>query len=91
MAVPAHATSRQLKSLNTYLDFKIHVLQKFLVHCVCKLVDGSQEHPTKEKQRHRLNECISGNLFQPCVTLMEEHFNTEHAGRSRSHTREHSR
>lgn len=47
---PARTALAQLKTLNTYLDFKIHVLQKFLVHCLCKFVDGSQEHPKKEKQ-----------------------------------------
>lgn len=44
---PARAALAQLKTLNTYLDFKIHVLQKFLVHCLCKFVDGSQEDPKK--------------------------------------------
>lgn len=46
----AHAALAQLKTQNTYLDFKIHVLQKLLVHCLCKFVDGSQEDPKKEQQ-----------------------------------------
>lgn len=76
------------QKLNTYLYFKIHILQKFLVHCFCKFVDGSQEYSGKKKRkkkRYWLMHVFFGILFQPCVVL-KTYFNTGQARRIQVYT-----